>query len=171
MNQQNVIIGLIAAAIGAYFFLRPREIETGPPTFLEAPTMPRGIRNHNPMNLRYYESIQWDGQIGQDASGYARFETVEMGIRAGVKNLVNGYFGRGLNTPREIITRYAPSHENPTDSYITFIANEMGIQPDDQIQLTRNSMMRLTAAIIRFENGVQPYEMSTIERGVTLGMS
>lgn len=132
--------------------------------------MPKGIRNHNPMNLRYYPAIQWDGQIDPDSDGYARFSTVEFGIRAGVKNLVNGYFARGINTPRTIITRYAPSHENPTDAYIEFIADQMNIEKDEAIQLTRNNMIRLTSAIIRFENGSQPYQMSTIERGVDLGM-
>lgn len=192
MNQQNVIIGLIAAAIGAFFLMQPRRAQAGvgpllqpsaeePPLApdyrvpftdpLQEAMMPKGIRNHNPMNLRYYDSIQWDGQTGPDSDGYARFETVEMGIRAGVKNLVNGYFGRGINTPRTIITRYAPSHENPTDNYIDFIASRMGIGADDQIQLTRNNMLRLTQAIIYFENGSQPYQMSTIERGVDMGMT
>lgn len=193
MKKEQAIVGLIAAGVGAYFLFRPQIAQTLPLTFspdvygpqpkppgynggtytdpLQELFMPKGIRNHNPMNLRYYPSINWDGQIEPDPDGYARFETVEMGIRAGVKNLVNGYFKKGINTPRTIISRYAPSHENPTDDYISFIANRMGIGIDESIQLTRNNMLRLTQGIIYFENGSQPYQMSTIERGVDAGMA
>lgn len=130
--------------------------------------MPRGIRNHNPMNLRYVPSINWDGQIGPDDAEYARFDTVEYGIRAGVKNLINGYFNRGINTPQTIIARYAPSHENPTDSYIDFIASKMGVPKNAPIDPTPENLRRLATAIIEFENGVQPYAETTIARGVKM---
>lgn len=134
--------------------------------------MPRGIRNHNPMNLRWYAPINWQGQLGDDGDGYARFESVEMGIRAGVKNLINGYFGRGINTPKTIIARYAPSHENPTDSYITFIANAMtNGDPNLSITPTRSNLIKLAGAIIHFENGSNPYRGETIARGVDLAMA
>lgn len=192
------VIGLVAAAVGAYFLLRPKTAQAalpppdewyaplllppelvGPPAPtvsqlyldpLEVMAMPKGIRNHNPMNLRFYAPINWDGQIGPDADGYARFEDVYFGIRAGVKNLVNGYFRKGIDSPVNIIEKYAPSHENPTDSYIRFIAEQMGIDKTTSIPLTRDNMIRLTKAIIHFENGSQPYTDATIERGVDAGM-
>lgn len=133
--------------------------------------MPRGIRNHNPMNLRYVESIKWLQQIGGDDAGYARFETVEYGIRAGVKNLINGYFNRGINTPQTIISRYAPSHENPTDNYITFISDRLGVTPTTVLQPTQETLTKLAKAIIEFENGIQPYIDATINRGVTLALN
>ena len=133
--------------------------------------MPRGIRNHNPMNLRYYDSINWNGQIGPDDAGYARFETVEHGIRAGVKNLLNGYFGRGISSPQAIISKYAPHHENPTDNYIRFIADHMGVDVNQAIEPTRANLIHLTKGIIHFENGSNPYQQSTIERGVDMAMA
>lgn len=138
---------------------------------LELTTMPKGIRNQNPMNLRYVPSIQWNGQIGEDGTGYARFESVEMGIRAGVKNLINGYFNRGINSPANIIMKYSPAHENPTDSYIQFLANWMGIDKNTAITPTRANLIKLAKGIIRFENGSQPYMDATIERGVDLAMA
>ncbi len=133
--------------------------------------MPKGIRNHNPMNLRYYAPINWNGQLGDDGHGYAVFETVEHGIRAGTKNLINGYFKRGVNTPLTIISRYAPSHENPTDSYVRFIAGRMtGGNVNGIITPDRTSMINLAKAIIHFENGSNPYLDSTIARGVDMGM-
>lgn len=186
MNER-VIIGLLAAGVGAYFLLRPQQayaaapLDVGPgaygpplPPSYNAnggKPMPRGIRNHNPMNLRYYESINWQGQIGPDDAGYARFENVEKGIRAGVKNLVNGYFNRGLDSPYNIITKYAPHVENPTDNYIRFVAEKLGIDKTTSIPLNHDNMMKLTKAIIEFENGSNPYLDSTVNRGVIAGMT
>lgn len=124
----------------------------------------RGIRNNNPMNLRYVPSIEWDGQIGGDGDGYAVFETPFYGIRAGVKNLVNGYFGRGIDTPRTIIERYAPSHENPTDNYVQFIAQRMNVAPNETIAPSRDNLVRLASAIIYFENGANPYRPDIIKQ-------
>ena len=174
-----LVVGLGALVFG--YLLWPKSAQAATPTTRprlpspkpddqRTPPMPRGIRNHNPMNLRYVESIEWVGQIGPDDAGYARFHTVEHGIRAGVKNLVNGYFKRGINTPRTIISRYAPSHENPTDSYINFIAKRMGIPADAPIEPTRHNLTNLATHIIRFENGVQPYNANTIERGVDMAL-
>lgn len=198
MNTQRAVIGLVAAAAGAYFLLRPRQAYAselpaiprgapvdpygpplppsyiGPGTYtdpLEDMTMPKGIRNHNPMNLRFYSTINWQGQIGADADGYARFDTVEQGIRAGVKNLMNGYFAKGISSPQAIISKYAPSHENPTDSYIRFLSEWMGIPANQHIEPTFTNMVRLTKGIIRFENGSQPYMDSTIVAGVNAGMT
>jgi len=182
------IIGIIAAGIGAWFLFRPKQAvanvpdEWHPPLLapldtstyldpLEEMFMPRGIRNHNPMNLRWYSPINWDGQIGPDNEGYARFEDVYFGIRAGVKNLVNGYFHKGIASPEAIITKYAPSHENPTDNYIQFVADKMGIDKTATIPMTQTNMERLTKAIIHFENGSQPYTDATIRRGVIAGMT
>ncbi len=39
------------------------------------------------------------------------------------------------------------------------------------IAFTRANMIKLTKAIIFFENGSQPYSDRTIERGVDLGMA
>ena len=43
-----------------------------------------------------------------------------------MKNLVNGYFKRGINTVDKIINRYAPSSDgNNTNSYINNVVNYM----------------------------------------------
>jgi hypothetical protein len=109
----------------------------------------RGFRNNNPGNLRY--GVRWLGVIGQDADGYAIFDTLENGIRAmGVDLLTK--IARGLNTPAAIIQVYAPpSDNNPTDTYITKVAEWSGLDPNQT--LTRADMPTLAEAMIRFENG------------------
>lgn len=109
----------------------------------------RGFRNNNPGNLRY--GVHWLGVIGQDADGYAIFDTLESGIRAmGVDLLTK--IGRGVNTVASIISIYAPpSDHNPTSTYIAQVAAWSGLDPD--VRLTRADMPALAAAMIRFENG------------------
>lgn len=194
--RQDVVLILALAGIGAWFLFRNKDtapaqwrapmtlppdpwepvLPSQPPAAPELEeierkvtenlAMPRGIRNHNPMNLRYYAPIKWNGQLGDDGDGYAKFDDVISGIRAGVLNLLNGYFDRGINTPSGIIARYAPSHENPTDQYAHFIARQMGVGSNDPIEPTRQNLLRLTKAIIQFENGTQPYRDATILAGI-----
>lgn len=110
----------------------------------------RGFRNNNPGNLRWSGAFTWQGQVGQDPEGYVIFDTMENGVRAMTKNL-RTYMGRGTDTIREIITRYAPSHENPTNAYISFLATKLGVGPD--VPLGEGRMYDLVRYIIQFENG------------------
>lgn len=110
----------------------------------------RGFRNNNPGNLRWSGAFTWQGQVGQDPEGYVIFDTMENGVRAMTKNL-RTYFGRGTNTIRAIITRYAPSHENPTDAYVAFLAKNLNVSPD--APLSDGRMHELVRYIIQFENG------------------
>ena len=68
------------------------------------------------------EGFQGDKPIGK----FLVFDELDNGIRAGMKNLVNGYFKRGINTVDKIINRYAPSSDgNNTNSYINNVVNYM----------------------------------------------
>ncbi len=78
------------------------------------------------------------------------------GTRAGFKNLAN-YFSRdGLDTVREIISKWAPTSENPTSSYIAFVAGQLGVSPDQGLRYDVHSRS-LIKAMTRFEAGYQPY--------------
>lgn len=75
-----------------------------------------GIRNNNPLNIRYSPCNKWQGQTGCN-KGFCTFDTIEYGIRAALV-LLRNYVRRGLCTPRLIISNWAPSNENDTESYI-----------------------------------------------------
>lgn len=79
-----------------------------------------GIRNKNPFNIRYNTAIKWKGQIGQ-YKGFCRFSSMDYGIRSGLSLLRTYRYLYGLDTIRKIISRYAPSNENNTDYYISFV--------------------------------------------------
>ena len=81
------------------------------------------FRRNNPMNLRYSERNNWVGQTGQ-TNGFCCFQSVEYGFRSAFITL-QSYGKNGYNTIRKIVTRWAPPSENPTQTYIKYVALRM----------------------------------------------
>lgn len=126
----------------------------------------RGERNNNPGNIRFNSSFTWQGQAGKDSGGYLIFDTVENGIRAIGKDLLTK-FSRGLNTVRKIISVYAPSFENDTESYIRAVSSAMGVDDSETFNLYSASQLRtFVVAIIRHENGRVNFSTAQIDAGI-----
>ncbi|ECO0902410.1 hypothetical protein AA449_28225 [Salmonella enterica subsp. enterica serovar Newport] len=74
-----------------------------------------------------------------------------------------------LNTVAGIIKRWAPPNENNTQAYINSIAKSTDVTPDQPINTGDSRfMMKLLQAIIRHENGMQPYSFDVFVRAVEL---
>lgn len=132
-------------------------------------TKTRGMRNNNPGNIRA-SSLVWDGQTGVDQSAggpFAIFSSSMWGLRALAKLLLNYERLYGINTPMGIINRWAPSHENPTDAYVQYVADSVGVDPGQAFSV-RAKLPQLMRAIIYFENGLQPYSDGEINRAIDL---
>lgn len=148
-------------------------VSTAPPTAAVTPgpaMAPRGIRNHNPGNLRR-SADQWQGLAPPDLQtdpDFFVFAAPEWGIRALAKVLLNYQSRHGLATMRQIITRWAPPSENDTAAYVRSVSMKAGIGADDAIDLyaRRDLLTRLVAAIIVHENGVQPYTVAQLNDGI-----
>jgi hypothetical protein len=125
---------------------------------------PRGLRNHNPFNLRYYASIPWNGQLGDDGGGYAVFDTDENGVRAGGHQL-NTYASRGLTSVQQIISTFAPTNENDTAAYIRDVSQRLGVDPNQPLDVY-GLLPQLADAIIHHEQGVQPFSMDQLTQWV-----
>lgn len=125
---------------------------------------PKGLRNHNPGNLRYVAAIPWNGQVGDDGTGYAVFDSDEHGVRA-LGHQLGTYASRGLNSVTEIISTYAPSNENDTAAYIAAVAGELGVDPAQPFDVN-GVLPQLVAAIIHHENGVQPFSTEQLQAWV-----
>src|SRR6516225_101457 len=69
----------------------------------------RGLRNHNPGNLKWFASIPWRGQTGHDADGYATFSADFYGLRAMAKNIIAAVVNHHCLNLDALIPRYAPS--------------------------------------------------------------
>lgn len=138
---------------------------------------PRGIRNHNPGNLRFDPSNRWQGRATMEQRSpeqlrereFEVFVSPEYGIRA-IAVLLTTYFDRyGINTLDGIIPRYAPASENNTQAYINAVWRSTGFQPAQPLDLHDYATMKaLVLAIIRHENGVQPYSDAVIDKGLAL---
>lgn len=134
---------------------------------------PRGVRNNNPGNLEASSSNPWVGQTGSDGR-FAKFETPEHGIRALGRNLIS-YQRQGIDTVSEIINRWAPpSDNNDTTAYIRAVCAQLGVTANQPLDASNpDTLQALCAAIIKHENGTQPYSPDQLSTGVSaaLGLS
>ncbi len=130
-------------------------------------TLPLGMRNNNPMNIRETD-ITWQGELPHDSDGYEDFARVEDGIRAGSIVLLNYWRIHKLNTVRGIISRWAPpADNNPTAGYIKFVAARLEVEADQPLDMgDLDTVVALATAIIRFELGRQPYSAALIRDSV-----
>ncbi len=133
-------------------------------------TLPRGIRNNNPGNIRWgqnWQGLKKDGK--QQDPSFCVFINAVYGIRALAKVLKNYQRLYGLDTTRKIINRYAPPNENQTLAYIQSVAQQLGMTADTKVDLSETGVLTVfIKAIIRHENGIQPYKDETIQKGIEL---
>jgi len=139
---------------------------------------PRGIRNNNPGNIRWADD--WQGLVPtymRTDPAFCQFTEARFGIRAicrilvnyGSKTGKNGVGYPGIDTVREIISRWAPESENDTEAYIAAVAHTVGVNPNVHIDVTNLKIMRgLVMGIIQHENGQQPYSESVINEAMWL---
>lgn len=124
----------------------------------------RGIRNHNPGNLRSAPNA-----VGKDVGpngGFSLFGSDADGLSAQARQLML-YGDRGNNTLSGIIHTYAPQKENKTQSYISDVSRMTGFKPTDRINLhDPNTLRPLMAAMISHENGTQPFSREQIGAGI-----
>jgi hypothetical protein len=106
---------------------------------------------NNPLNVRR-TAIKWQGEL-PGAGAFADFDSVGNGIRAAMLCFIASWRDHGCDTVAQIIARYAPpADNNPTAAYARFVANQMGIAPDDPVDLRdRATLIKLAAASAWFE--------------------
>ncbi|MDC9614904.1 structural protein [Xenorhabdus khoisanae] len=130
--------------------------------------MSRGINNHNPGNIRHGDKWQGLRDIQTDKA-FCQFVAPEWGIRAIIKIIRNYERKYGLNTVRQIITRWAPPNENNTESYIAYVCKSVGVASSAVINVdSAVTMIKLVTAIIQMENGKQPYPVATLKKAFEL---
>jgi len=131
--------------------------------------LPRGIRNRNPGNIRKSRD-RWKGLAPlQSDPAFFVFETPLWGIRAMAVILRSYQRRHGLKSPAQIIGRWAPAGENDAAGYVAAVSKAMNVRARAQIDLNDAASLRaLITAIIRHENGHQPYDLETIDMAVDL---
>lgn len=120
----------------------------------------RGIKNNNPGNVKYNAKNNWLGQVGSDGI-FCKFSDARYGIRV-MKLLLDKYrFTYNLTTIRQLITRWSATDQ---DAYVAFVSRELGLQPNSVVPTTLDH--DIIVAIIKFENGSQPYTSHFINEGI-----
>ena len=130
----------------------------------------KGIRLNNPGNIE--QGQKWQGLSDVQADPrFCSFTDAEYGIRELVKILLTYQMKYKINTIEGMITRWAPANENPTAAYISNVAKWSGFSAKTVVDLkNRETLANIAKAIIRQENGVQPYTDDLIDIGVDLAL-
>lgn len=126
-------------------------------------TIPRGLRNNNPLNIRH-SADKWEGaRIEQTDKSFVQFASLAYGYRAAWKVLDTYCLAfrreRKPYTLRNIIARWAPPSENDTDAYVRSVVGLSGLGGNESMarplrgrELDRTA--RLIAAMTCVENGI-----------------
>lgn len=142
----------------------------------------RGIRNHNPGNIRHGDP--WQGLAAkQPDPDFCTFQSAVYGIRALARTLITyqdkrrAPDGSPIDSVQEIVARWAPAVENNTGAYVHAVAVAVGVEPDDETLNVHDykTLRPIVEAIIRHENGRGPlatantwYDDATIDKALTL---
>ncbi len=132
-------------------------------------TPSRGIRNNNPGNLRRSKD-PWQGLAeSQTDEDFFIFKTPIYGIRALARTLIAYQDEHGLRTIGKIINRWAPANENDTAAYISFATEGAGFAADQPLDMhSYDDLKPLVLAIIKHENGQQPYTAAQVDKALVL---
>jgi len=103
-------------------------------------SLPLGMRNNNPGNLRSWGGVSSSG-------GFAQFPTLAAGLSAEQKQL-QLYGNRGINTLSGIASTWAPSSENDTASYIAGLVKSTGFSANQRLDLNDPSVRAAIANAI-----------------------
>lgn len=123
---------------------------------MEGKQIPRGIRNNNPLNIRYVEKNNWQGRVKDKKDPqFEEFTTMSYGYRAAFL-IINKYMTLyNLRTPFQICARWAPvGNNNNPSAYAKFVCNRMGCGLNDKLNFRDPlQMIRLASAMTEMENG------------------
>ncbi|MBO4673366.1 MAG: structural protein P5 [Bacteroidaceae bacterium] len=142
---------------------------------MKSKKLPRGLRNNNPLNIRWNPKTRpWQGQKSHDGE-FAIFETMEDGYRAAFRVLDSYNKKHNIYSVREIIYRWAPPQDhNHTRAYIERVCKEASLREtdiivvDSWIEEKREDAMWLVWAMAKVENGdafISYADMETIKKG------
>lgn len=115
-----------------------------------------GMRNNNPLNIRYNSGNQWQGLTGEN-KGFCTFKSKVYGYRAAFVNMQT-YHVAGKDTIREIINKWAPPAENNTAAYISTVCKASGFSPDVKNNFNFTNYKKIISAMSVVESAYKPTE-------------
>lgn len=142
--------------------------------------MARGIDNNNPGNIKKTGNWRaWQGLAPEDQQKdptFIVFTSAVWGLRAMACTLITYYDkrlapdGSKIDTLDEIIGRWAPAADsNNTSAYASDVEKQTGHGALDVLNMHTYADIRpLLEAIVRHENGQQPYSAAQFDQALTL---
>lgn len=110
------------------------------------------IGKNNPLNIRTSSHYNWNGQIGA-TRGFCDFAGIEMCRRAGAYLLMRSYRRAKVFTLEQVINRWAPTCENPTNAYIEYVSRCTQLSPAQKL-CSSSDFASVLAAMEIFEQGI-----------------
>lgn len=127
-------------------------------------TIPRGIRNNNPLNIRIGNTWLGEEPNPTDPS-FEQFISMQYGVRAACVLLRRYIRHYRRTTIPAIIAAWAPACENNTEAYIAAVCRYLEISPEEPIAYEdKDTICRLVQAMCKVENG-QPISDDIISKG------
>lgn len=130
---------------------------------------PRGLRNHNPLNIRHTSHNFWQGQVGNDGT-FCLFLNNAWGYRAAFRLLHTYNRKYHAYSVREIISRWAPASDgNNTAAYIHRVCELARLKETDIIVFGSSDIQKqedeqnLVLAVACVENGVEVKDLDMEE--------
>lgn len=118
---------------------------------METKNQTRGERNCNPLNIKK-TNIKWHGKIeGKDAI-FETFKDNYYGYRAALICLYKHY-RTGSNTINSLISKWAPSSENLTHNYVTYVSFLSPFSPNKIFSWSYSNVLIIMSLMCKFENG------------------
>ena len=168
---------LVAVGVGAVMLSRSVLAGAQGDDVMGDKSLPRGIRNHNPLNIE--DTAKRDPWLGLDEprndGRYLRFQHPVYSYRAGAKVLAS-YRKRGITTLAGIIESWAPDLENNTAAYIASVSTRTGIGATEQVPLNVAAVSKLFQAMAIHECGAawaghDSLSIDNITSGVKMGLN
>ena len=100
--------------------------------------LPLGIKNNNPGNLRPYDGELYAGS-SDIKDDFIIFDSAENGLRGLSRDIQTKVNKNKLNTIESLTNVYAPTNENPTQSYVDTVVenlNSLGYKINKKTDIT-----------------------------------
>lgn len=133
---------------------------------MNKPRIPRGVRNNNPLNIRYVKKNNWKGRVVRKSDkDFEEFKSMMYGYRAAfilLHRYMNLY---NLHTILDIVSRWAPQSDgNDTIAYANTVSQKTGIPIQQEVTFTDwKAMVRIVRAMSEVENGVDMSYVSALQ--------
>lgn len=126
-------------------------------------TLPRGLRNHNPLNIKI--GNDWRGEVDMNTDGvFEQFTDDKYGYRAAFIILRKYIRKYGRNTIKKIVDSWSPDGRYLQDAYMNAVSEYCGVSVNTPISFDdRRIMVAIVRGMARVENGMEVNELPVIE--------